>query len=520
MQKEINPKRYSIFGRRILLAIIAFSSGAAIMIIELAGNRIIAPIFGNTLYTWTGLIGIILLAMSGGYYFGGWVADKKPSYLVLAHYILVAGIYTIIIPFLHKAADTYFVRTSIIWGPAIASIVLFTIPAFLLGSVTPFTVRLTSRLSEDKHVGISSGYIGMFSILGSVIGTFGTGFLLLPKIGVWEIFLATGTILSFMAMVVYLCFLSTPIKKILGAAVVFFTISLLLFLMFTSKPVPPSYILFDKTNFYHRILVFRGPTLANGDFIKTIKLDNAVEGAQYDKSHDIVLASQKYWRLAKAYCPEIKRALFLGGGSFSMPEALSSAYPGAEVEVVEIDPEVIEVGKRFFRLDNYRNVRPIAADARRYLRQSRGRYDLIFGDAYHGVRTIPPHLVTLEFFHLARQKLAEDGVYMMNIINAAEGEKAELFLSIIKTVSEVFEYVYVYAVYPNDLKRVQNIIIVACPKSQDSGSIMARNIQDSKLSRLLDTYISPEKYNPSEYPFFTDNYNPVEYILARQATRN
>ena len=88
----------------IFLSSIAFFAGAAVMIIELAGIRILAPWFGNSLYTWTGLIGVILVSMGCGYYAGGWIADKRPNYVVLAHLIAIAGIFTLFIPFLYPSS--------------------------------------------------------------------------------------------------------------------------------------------------------------------------------------------------------------------------------------------------------------------------------------------------------------------------------------------------------------------------------------------------------------------------------
>ena len=166
--------------KRIMLIIIAFISGASIMIIELAANRVLAPWFGNSLFTWTGLIGVILIAMSVGYYFGGWLADRKCDYLTLSHLLAASSVSILLIPLLQLALGNSLIHTNVMLGPVLASLLLFALPGCLLGSVSPYVIRMTSLLSSDRHIGLSAGTIFMYSTLGSVVGTFSAGFILIP----------------------------------------------------------------------------------------------------------------------------------------------------------------------------------------------------------------------------------------------------------------------------------------------------------------------------------------------------
>src|SRR5512135_3333517 len=129
---------------RILLLLMAFFAGAALMIIELCANRVLAPWFGNSLYTWTGLIGIILVAMSFGYYLGGWLVDRKPDFATLCQLLLASAFFTLLIPFLQQGLEDIFSQADLVWGPVLSSLILFTLPGCLLGSVSPFAIRLTS----------------------------------------------------------------------------------------------------------------------------------------------------------------------------------------------------------------------------------------------------------------------------------------------------------------------------------------------------------------------------------------
>jgi spermidine synthase len=286
--------------------------------------------------------------------------------------------------------------------------------------------------------------------------------------------------------------------------------------IFKFHPSMPGHILLNKTTFFHRILVFRGEAFEDGDFITTINLDNATGGAQYNGSRQSVLPYNKYWRLVEVYCHGVDMALFLGGGGFFMPEALSSAYPHARVEVSEIDPQVIEAGKKFFRTGEYPGMSVAAADARYYLKSSPAQYDLIFGDVFNGIHNVPFHLVTKEFFSLVKDRLTPDGAYMMNIISALQGRKAGFLGSVIATLREVFDRVDVYATQRQEPGALQNIIIVATLRKDlppADGSLSQAH--DRELQELIATRVRPDEYSISASPVFSDSYNPVEYVVAR-----
>jgi spermidine synthase len=506
--------RHEVRGR-IILILMAFFSGAALMIIELCANRVLAPWFGNSLYTWTGLIGIILVAMSLGYYLGGWLVDRKPYFVNLSHLILASAFFTLIIPFLQSAIEGAFSSADLVWGPVLASLILFTLPGCLLGAVPPCAIRLTSLLYQDKRIGISAGSIGMFSTLGSVLGTFSAGFFLIPHLGVKTIFILISILLALLAMSGYIVFPSRSKKT--ERVPIFLTLLLLIFsisVSFHHSPLP-SQSLFDRTTFYHRIRVMQ-QSLPNGDLEKTLLLDTTVEGAQYEKSREIPIPYQKYWELIKVFHPEVNKVAFLGAGAYTMPISLAKDYPQAKIDVVEIDPKVVEVGRLFFHLNECPQISPIVDDARRYIHLRHKKYDFIFGDAYNGVRYIPAHLVTLEFFRLIRDRLDERGIYMMNLISAVDGRDSLLFRAMVHTLGKVFDQIHVFALYPGNLKASQNLILVASrqklPLKIDSRWAGEEKL---RLEGLLATYVLPQYYNASNAPVLTDNYNPVEYIVAQ-----
>jgi predicted membrane-bound spermidine synthase len=485
------------------------------MVLELAGNRVLAPWFGNSLYTWTGLIGVILVSISGGCYLGGYLADRRPDFAVLAHLTGLAAFLTLAIPFGQSLLEGPLDDTGVLWGPVAATLLLFAVPGCLMASVSPFAVRLVSLLSRDRNVGISAGSIGMVSTLGSVLGTFGAGFVLIPHVGVRSVFLVTGLLMGLLAAAGYWLFWA-PLRARKGtAALAAAAFAGMAALGWSQGGAPPD-VVFDQTTFYHRIRVREQPT-PDGDRERTIFLDTTAEGAQYVRSRRLPRRYQDYWELARVFCPRVQTAAFLGGGGFAMPEALADAYPQASIDVVEIDPAVIDVGRRFFRLDEYPQIRAVADDARRYLRMSGRKYDLIVADAFHGIRCVPAHLVTREFFQLVKDRLQADGVAMVDIGAALAGPDAVLFQSLLKTMREVFEHHCVFRTRQGvDKQAIQNLFIVASARDLEPGLARARSLPiGDTLHAIVDGYLPPGEYDSSPGVVFTDDWNPVEFLAAQ-----
>jgi spermidine synthase len=504
-----------IFLHRCLLVIMAFTAGAAIMIIELAAIRILAPWFGNSLYTWTGLIGVILTAMSAGYYVGGWLADKKTSYLVLSHILAVAALFILAIPLFSNLLGTPLARYNVILGPVVASLFMFALPGFFLGSVSPYIIRLVSLLSADKHIGLSAGTVYMVSTIGSVLGTFASGFWLIPSLDLEQVFWFTGIAIALLASLGYfLSFRQRGSVAFLSIILIGAIPMLMLAKAFTNPP-PDASILFDKMSFYHRIRVFQ-KKLPSEDKITELYLDTTREGALYHKSKKIPIQALRYWQLAPLFSGKLDSALVLGGGTFTLPQTFLDNYPQARVEVVEIDPAVVEVGRLFFRVNDYPTMHIVVDDARRYLAHTNRKYDLIFGDAYNGWRSVPAHLLTKEFFQSVKNHLNERGIFMMHLINAVKGNNSALFSSVIKTISQVFQESFVFATLPQKLTKIQSIIIVAADFDLQPDSLIA-NIPPEKqtLRKLLLSRISPEDYSTQDAYLLTDHFNPVEYLIAQ-----
>jgi spermidine synthase len=498
----------------------AFLAGAAVMLLELAGNRILSPWFGNSLYTWTGLIGVVLVSLSCGYYLGGYVADRWPRPTMLAHLLAAAALLTMLVPVLQTAVAGWMRAMDVVWGPVLAALALLAAPGCLLAAVSPCAVRLLSLRSGDRRVGVSAGAVGMAGTLGSVLGTFAAGFVLIPHLDLRWLFLTSGGVLAASAAAVYVVFLARPARYRALAILLPAVLGVAAPTAITSHERPRG-VVYEQTTFYHRIRVVEAPD-EQGDVSRYLFLDSTCEGGQYVQPADgnLPVAYQCCWRLGPALVPDLRRAAFLGGGAFGMPEALLDALPDAEADVLEIDPAVIGVGRRFFRVDRYPRMHPMAEDARRWLQKSERTYDFIVGDAYHGVHSIPPHLTTVEFFELVKHRLSPRGVYAMNVVGALEGEHAALLQAVARTLRQVFPNVYVLALEADRPAETQNVIFLAAAhelglEALAAGAQEAPGRTDDALGQLLRGYLPWDRLRIPPGPSLRDDYNPIEYLAAR-----
>ena len=495
---------------RAFLGALCFFAWASVMIVEICAFRLMAPEFGNSVFTWTALIGVILVASSVGGWLGGWLADRNPTPDILGYLVAGAAVLIFFVPPLHGLLGPQLAAGgNLIAGPVFASLLLFAVPGILLGAVSPAAIRYYSMTMKDTHVGASAGVISMLGSLGSFTGTFLSGFFLLSTFGVRSIFFGVAILLVLLGVA---CFVLAgrgfkPALPLLATALVAAAISL------TGRPEPEPGVLHEEESFYHRLRVTESGSSPHKRRI--LELDSTMEGGMNPDTGALILDYQHFWRLALLNDKlKIQRALFLGAGAFGMPNEVSRELPDAQVEVAEIDPRVIEAGRRFFMLDRHPRVVAHAADARQFLRQEEvKRWDLIFGDAYNGIRSIPTHLTSVEFFQLVHDRLSDQGIYVMNVISAVQGPRAELLSGVLASVRKAFPFVEVFHVN-GPLSEPQNVILLAT--KQDWSPLFTERFYTpgSGAQRLVAARVPPERL-PALSEAFTDNLNPVDAIIAR-----
>jgi len=501
--------------KKIILPAAVFITGACVLVLEVVATRVLAPYFGNTIYTVSSIIGVILAALSFGYYFGGRLADKRPAAawfygIILASGLTVIGLEAIIIFILPALGNSL----SLIYGPLITASVLFFLPALLLGTLSPYAIKLQSQAFPEEGIGAVSGVIFFWSTLGSIAGSLLTGFVFIPNFGVDKIIIGVGLLLALMG---FLPLLKNGFKIshffLIFLALVFIGGELIV--LSAGWRISLNNSVYSRDGVYEKLLIFDREY--NGRPARFFQQDRSNSGAMYLGSEELAFDYTKYYLLYKIFNPAMKQALVIGGGAYSIPKALLKE-PGLEtVDVAEIEPSLFELGKKYFRVPEDGRLKNHIIDGRRWLFETEKKYDLIFNDVYYSLYSLPVHFTTEEFFKLAKSRLDDNGVFMANLIGNLDSRPPSLILSEMKTLKAVFPNCYFFAVRAPESEKTQNIIFVGLNNEREidfSDKSITENPEEI-ISRAGSKLIDLSRIDFNLYTKLTDNYSPVEYLTAK-----
>ncbi len=499
-----------------LLYAVVFVCGAVLMSLEMIGSRMLAPYFGNSIFVWGSLISVFLAALSLGYWLGGMVADRWPRFSVLAMLIAAPGVIIAILPFVYPALNRAIAGGDIgsRMGPLLSSIMLFLVPSVFLGTISPFAVRLQSRAVAS--VGTTAGGLYAVSTAGSILGTLVTTFYLIAVAGVANIVHGLGIVLLAVSASILLGRQRVRQAGIVGlCAVVLLTVMI----WHARTRAAEAGLILQKDSFYNHI------RLAEDGEQRYMDFENLRQSAMSLKDPwELRLRYTRFLPLALTLQPEPKRALILGLGGGSFPKRLYRDFPDVVVDAVDIDPEVIDIAKRYFEVPEDARSRLFATDGRQFVKQATDKYDLIFLDAYNS-DTIPFHLATREFYEEVRRRLAPGGVVVSNIIGTLRGPQSAFFRSMYRTMSQVFPTVYVVPTYDQSRGWILgdiNIILLATqdPTRLSRGDLVARAgrvggrlIPASELAEYA-AFLSEVPVETGDVPILTDDFAPVEILRA------
>lgn len=489
-----------------------FLTGACVLVIEVVATRILSPYYGNTIYTMSGVISVVLAALSAGYYFGGKLSDKYPQEKVFYFIILISGLAVIILYFLALLIlPTTAYGPSIISGPVFSAVMLFFLPSFLLGTLSPFAVKLQARYFPEKGVGSISGEIFFWSTLGSIFGSLLAGFVLIPNFGIDRIVLAVAITLIVLGLL--------PLIK-LGFSEEFFfkltafSIGAIVLAGFLSG-LKDLNTVYSKDGVYEKITIYEG--VHDGKPTRFFQQDRSSSGAMYLNSDELVYDYTKYYSIYKVFKPEVKNVLIIGGGAYSVPKAYLKDLPNVVVDVAEIEPSLFDLAKKYFNVKESDRLNNFTEDGRRLLHDTKKSYDVIYSDVYYSLYSVPAHFTTKEFFETAKSKLGMDGVFVANIIGNLSHQRSSLILSEIRTFRAVFPNSFFFAVESPGKTEVQNIMFVGynSDKKIDLSAPEIVNNRDPIISSLREKNINLDRFELSAYPVLTDNYAPVDYLTSK-----
>jgi spermidine synthase len=486
------------------LPLLVFVVGMGSLGAEIAAVRLLAPYFGASTIVWANTIGVVLVALSLGYWFGGRLADRHPHMRGLCLLALAASGLLALVPF---AADPLLdlgvealdsVSAGAFLGSLLAVLVLVAVPVLLLGAVSPYALRLS--VSSVEQAGSVAGRLYAISTAGSLVGTIGSTVLLIPLLGTRRTFLVLALTIAVTAVVGL-----RPVRRwALAPAAIVVLIALPVGALKAQTAAGGRVIYETETPYQYARVVER----TNGTRVLELNEGQAVHSL-YDP--DTVLTGN-YWDghlvlpfLSSGRPPQ--RVAILGNAAGTTARAYGELFPRTRVDGVEIDGELSEIGRRYFGLRGPR-LHLYAEDARPFLRRQDGvRYDAIHVDAYRQPY-IPFYLTTREFFETVRDRLAPGGVVAINVGHPRDEDSLERVLS--ATLGDVFAYVV------RDPIRPTNTLLVAGDRPLSAQRL--RDVAPSlppALRRVALAAAARVALPLAGGAVYTDDDAPVEWLIDR-----
>jgi spermidine synthase len=482
------------------LGLLVFVVGSASLGAEIAAARLMAPFFGASTIVWANVIGVVLVSLAVGYWFGGRFADRHPHRrglctLVLLAALAVAAIPFVADPFLDISVDALDeVSAGAFIGSLVAVTVLVAPPLVLLGMVSPYAVRLSVERIEES--GTVAGRLYAISTVGSLAGTFASALLLIPLVGTRRTFLVFGLACALVAVTG----LGRRVALLAPAAIV----ALLLLPVGTIKATSDGAVLDEAETEYQYARVVEEP---DGERRLELNEGQAVHSLYRPGSY----LTRDYWDellvLPFAARPRPPGGVaILGNAAGTTARALGHYFPATSVDAVEIDPELTKLGRRWFDLHNAR-MRVHHEDARPYLRRTSSTYDVIMVDVYRQPY-IPFYLATREFFELVRERLNPGGVVIVNVGHPEGQDDLEKVLS--ATMGDVFPAVWRDPSEDTNTQVLATTGAASPARLREAAAHLPRDLRPVALATAA--RFAPALEGGSVY---TDDKAPVEWLIDK-----
>jgi len=504
-------KRYLLFT--------VFISGMTTLAAELAAGRLIGNVFGTSNIVWASIIGLILIYLTLGYFLGGKWADANPTAGAM-YRILAWGAFTLgLVPFIAgpvlKSAATAFdtLQVGVLGTSFIAVLVLFIVPITLLGTISPYAIRLL--VDDTSHAGQTSGQIYSISTFGSFIGTFLPTLVTIPAFGTKNTFLLFSLTLLIVALIGLARFASKGyVIKYLWMPVVLIALA---FLTANQSLKNNAALIYETESAYNYIEVdkingFTILRLNEGQGQHSIYHPDTL---QYNGPWDQFLVSPYFYANRKP--SDIKRVAIVGLAAGTTARQMTAVYGNIPIDGYELDPKIVEVGQKYFDM-TMPNLNIIIGDGRLNLEQSAYKYDIIAVDAYRPPY-IPPHMTTQEFFQIIASHLDDAGVLTIN--SASVPGDRRLINGLATTMATIFPSIYMV-----DIPGSLNTMIFATKQKT-----IPENFAMNLLALMQDPSVHPLLINTMQVAFtnlktgfepttiFTDDRAPIEWIVNDMVIR-
>ncbi len=506
-QGKLQSKRYIYFT--------VFCSGMTSLAIEFGASRLLGNTFGTSNLVWASIIGLILIYLTAGYFIGGKWADRSPKQLTMYGILAWGGFTAGLVPFvarpvLRMAADAFDqLQVGVLFGSFTAVLILFIVPVTILGTISPFAIRLA--IVDSRQAGSISGRIYAISTLGSFVGTFLPVLVLIPLVGTTFTFLIFSLFLTLVALAGI--WLAGGWKKSLVWAWMP-VVLVVLGVVWGRGPVKRTVgEIYEKESAYNYIQVieqdgYRYLRLNEGQGIHSMW--NATDLNYGGPWQEFLVAP--FFNAYPYPLGGVMNMAIIGLAAGTVARQATAVYGPIPIDGYEIDPAIIAVGRKYFGM-NMPNLNAIAQDGRVGLEHSTATYSIIAVDAYRPPY-IPPHLTTQEFFRAAKDHLASDGVLVVNVGRSPVDRT--LVNQIASTIQTVFPSVYLV-----DVPGSFNTMIYATRLPTQFANLAVNYTSLSQAAApalLLDslrTAIDNVQPTPPISVVYTDDWSPIEWVTNR-----
>jgi spermidine synthase len=492
----------------------ALVGGFAVMGAEMAFARQAAPWFGSSLPVWAVLISVLLLALAVGSWWGGQRSLRGGSARLPGRLLVVAGgglllAAVLMPPLLAGAARARALGLPLAVASALGALGLAGLPLLALGALPPALVA--SWVGRQAPAGLAAGRLSALATAGSLGGTLGTAFVLLPWLG------TRATVLALAAA----CLLTAlPGARRPGRAT---ALALLLAAAGAGAAGPGTgawpvsgRLLEARQSAYHAAFVLEEP-----GGTRTLRLNSLQEPhSHHDPRGPTTIGVWPYFLLAQALRPGCarppRRVLVLGLGAGTLARDLGFAFPGSTVVGVEIDPAVVELGRRWFALPDTTEVH--VQDGRRFLNQAAAdpahaaRYDLVLVDAFNGPY-IPFQLATRESFERISTLLSPGGALAVDVLSFPQDPALEA--AVARTMATVFDRIQRAPVRPG-----YNSMLIASRSRDEAPTAAPCALPRHPAQRAFLTATLPQIqrwHDDHRAPILTDDHAPIEWLTHRSA---
>ncbi len=500
------------------LYLAVFTSGMTTLAVEMTASRLLGSFFGTSNLVWANVIGLMLLYLTVGYFIGGRLADRNPRPALFYQILLWGAFLSALVPMVARpvlatAANALSgIEAGLTLGAFVSVLALFAVPITLLGTISPFAIRLA--VTDIEGAGKTSGRIYAISTLGSLVGTFLPVLFIIPELGTFATFLLFSGILFVIGLIGLVMQRGTSALIYLWMPVTVAILSAIALNTTLRSPLAGATILYEDESAYNFIEVQED---ANGNRYLYLNERQGIHSQWhptqigFGRTWDFFL-SAPYFNTPPFTPDRVDNMLLIGLAAGTIARQYIDVYGAIPIDGIEIDGGIVEAGARYFDMnaESMPSLTVYIEDGRYVLNQLDTRYSVIGIDAYRPPY-IPWHLTTVEFFQEIRTHLTDDGVVAINVGRTRTDRR--LIDALTTTMSYVFP-----SIHAMDVPLSFNTILVATMQPTDSDNLV-RNIDalpadaSPLLRSTLDLAAAARVPTASSTIVFTDDRAPVETLV-------